>query len=121
MKKLALILSAAVLFGLSFTEVSAKSTPEKEMQKCCKKLKREVRKALNGPSFENLKPDNYEAVTLICIINMENELEIFKIKGADQELVDYVKNTIDKKEIETNPKLAGKMVKFDLEFHHKPA
>ncbi len=121
MKKLALVLTAAVLFGFSFTDVAAKSTPEKEMKKCCKKLKREVRKALDGPSFENLKPDNFEEITLICVVNLENELEVFKVKGADQELMDYVKEAINKEEIETNPRLAGKMVKFELDFYHDPA
>lgn len=121
MKKLALVLTAALLFGFSFSEVQARNTPDKQIKKCCKKLKRDVRKALDGPSFENLKPDCFEEVTLICVVNLENELEVFKVKGADKELMEYVKKAINNEEIQVSPKLSGKMVKFELDFYHKPA
>ena len=121
MKKLVLSLVAAVLLGSVFTDASARSTPEKEMKKCCQKVKREVRKALIGPSFEYLKPDCFEEVTVVCVITKDNKLQVLKVKGKDEKLMKYVKETIDKEEIEANPKMAGKMFKLDLDFYHQPA
>ncbi|MCU4175981.1 hypothetical protein [Carboxylicivirga sp. N1Y90] len=121
MKKLTLALTAALLFGFGFTQVEARSTPEKDMKKCCRKMKREVRHALEGPTYEYLKPDCKEKVTLICVINLENQVEVYKVKGEDKQLMEYIKTTINKEEIQADPKMAGKMFKLELNFEHQPA
>ncbi|MBS2100563.1 hypothetical protein [Carboxylicivirga linearis] len=121
MKKLVLTLVAALMLGSLFTEASARNTPEKEMKKCCQKIKKEVRRSLRGPSFEYLKPDCEEEVVAYLAIDEDNHVQVVKIKGNDERLLKYVKETIKKQNIEANPKLSGKMFVMNLKFIHQPA
>nr|WP_321409554.1 hypothetical protein [uncultured Carboxylicivirga sp.] len=121
MKKLVLTLVAALMLGSVFGELSARTTPEKEMKKCCQKVKKEVRQALRGPSFEYLKPDCHEKVTVYVAIDKDNKLKVVKVKGQNETLIQYVEETINNEKIKANPKLSGKMFILDLNFYHRPA
>lgn len=120
MKKLVLTLVAAVFLGSFFTTVNASTAPDEISKKCCRKMRREVKRALDGPSFASLKPDCYEEVTLYCVVNNDNQLEVFKLEGEDEALMEYIKKAINEEEIEVMANLTGKVFKFDLDFHHQP-
>jgi len=120
MKKLVFILVAALFLGSLFTEASARNTPEKEMKKCCHKIKKEIRQSLRGPSFEYLKPDCHEEVKIYLAIDKNNQVKVVKLIGNDDKLNKYVKETIEKEKIEVNPKLSGKMFIMDAKFIHQP-
>nr|WP_321451560.1 hypothetical protein [uncultured Carboxylicivirga sp.] len=121
MKKLVFTLVAAVFLGSLFGDLSAKSIPEKDTKKCCLKIKREVRKALRGPSFDYLQPECFEKATVYLAVNDKNEVQVIKIKSQNKQLIDYIKKTIKEKHIKSNSKLVGKMLILDIDFYHQPS
>ena len=119
MKRFSFLMVAAMLVVSGLSNVDAKSKHVNDMEKCCKQVKKEVRKALEGPSFEYLLPDAKESVVLKCIVNEQNQLVFHKIEGQDEKLIEYVKSTLKNKVIIVDKRFAGKMLKFDLVFYHE--
>ena len=119
MKRFSFLMVVAMLFVSGLSNVDAKRKQEDDMEKCCKQVKKEVRRALEGPSFEYLLPDAKESVTLKCIVNEQNQLIFHKIEGKDEKLIEYVKETLKGKVIIVDKRFAKKMLKFDLVFYHK--
>jgi len=119
MKRFSFLMVVAMLFAAGVSNVDAKSKQKSDMEKCCKQVKKEVRKALEGPDFEYLLPDAKESVTLRCIVNDQNQLVFHKIAGVDEKLIEYVKETLKNKVITVDKRFARKMLKFDLVFYHK--
>jgi len=119
MKRLSFLMVVAMLVVSGLTNVDARSKQNSDMEKCCKQVKKEVRKALEGPSFEYLLPDAHERITLKCIVNEQNQLIFHKIAGEDERLIEYVKETLKNTVITVDKRFAKKMLRFDLVFFHE--
>ncbi|MCU4155044.1 hypothetical protein J1N10_03600 [Carboxylicivirga sp. A043] len=107
-----------ILIGLSTTTM-ARTPEEVAMKKCCKQLNKELRRSLRGPSFDYLKPDCCESVTVKFRVDKDNKLIFHKIIGEDEQLMQYVTDTLKDKDIyAVNSSLQGKMIRFPVNFQH---
>lgn len=119
MKRFNLLMVVVFLLMTGLSNAEAKSKEEANFAKCCKKVKKEVRKALEGPSFEYLLPDAQEAVTIKCIVNEDNQLILHKIYGNDERLIEHIKKSLKEKVITVDERFSKKMLQFDLVFYHR--
>ncbi|WP_430812145.1 MULTISPECIES: hypothetical protein [unclassified Carboxylicivirga] len=108
-----------LMLGVS-TAVCASTAEKAAFKKCCRQLNKEIRKTLEGPNFEYLKPDCEETVIVKFVVDENNKLIFHKISGQNEKLINYVESTLSNMDIQTiNSSLQGKMLRFPIQFRYR--
>nr|WP_320119982.1 hypothetical protein [uncultured Marinifilum sp.] len=112
--RIAVIVLACLLtvnVGMAITPDTLKI--EKEKNIAFKKIKR----AASTTSFVDFVRDGEsELIVLRCTINENNEVKVSKVIGFNEELMQAVRNNMNKKKIKVNAALSGQELALRLNF-----
>ena len=116
MKKLRIVI--AILACVLAVQVATATTPEtKKIEKEKSAILKKIHRIASKTKFTDyLKIGETELIVLRCTVNENNEVEVYKVIGFDEDLKKAVRRTMEKKQIKTSPALAGQELALKLSF-----
>lgn len=88
-------------------------------QKVLKKIKAKMNRNLHVKDY--LAEGEKSSVIITCYVNEDQQVEVAKIDGSDQELVKAVTETLSKNPVKCENEPTGNFFTFKMTFLHRPA
>jgi hypothetical protein len=107
------LLIAGLLLSAGLTNL--KATENETKSQAYVELDQQLQQTLkNFPIEEISSIDEYSRVTLFFTVNKNHEMENIKVSGLDENLVQYVKHTLELQKVKLNPYFDGRSCRVPI-------